>query len=375
MVHPILILGCGVLSRRIADVLAADGRFCPTIADRDGDGLHAAQIAGYHTRPIAGPSYREALLRAMTGQAAVIVSDAADSAPDIAACAATQGCHYLDVLESAISAKAVGKAVVAAPATVGFAPGCGLAPGYVTALASADLAAAGPQAEVTVFVGVLPAHPSNRLGYANIWGVSGLIDEYTQPCLCLRDWALDRIAPLSEREEVEIGGQRLEAFTTAGSLDALAAHHAGEVRGLVFKTLRYPGHLDYIRFLLEDLGLSRQLYRLKSLLLSSLPKSDDDRVVIALRTVEPGRPTRWSERTLRATPRSDGRRDSAISTTTAAHVAAMLDLVLTGRPPLRGLIAPGAVPVARLRESPFFALLDREAQDSHSSGETDHYRR
>lgn len=373
MAHPILILGSGVLSRRIADVLAANGRFCPTIADRDGDGLHAAQIAGYRTRPIAGPSYREALSHAMAGQTAVIVADAADSAAEIATCAAAQGCHYLDVLESAVSAKAVGKAAVAAPGTLAFAPGCGLAPGYVTALASAELTTAGPRAEVTVFVGVLPAHPTNRLGYANIWGVSGLIDEYTQPCLCLRNGALDRIAPLSEREEVEIGGQRLEAFTTAGSLDALAARHAGDVRGLVFKTLRYPGHLDYIRFLLEDLGLSRQLYRLKSLLLSSLPQTDDDRLVIALRTVEPGCLPRWSERTLRATLRPDGNRDSAISTATAAHVAAMLDLVLTGQPPLRGLIAPGAVPLARLRESPFFALVDGETQDCQASGERGHF--
>lgn len=370
---PILILGSGSMSRRIADVLASDGRFHPTIADRDEDGLHRAGTAGYRTRPINGPSYREGLRAAMTGQTAVVVAEGADSVPDIVACAAAQGCHYLDVLENAVSEKAVETVAVNAPSALAFAPGCGLAPGYVTALASAELAAASPEAEVTVFVGVLPARPMNRLGYANIWGVSGLIDEYTQPCVCLRQGVLDQIAPLSEYEEVDVCGERLEAFTTAGSLDALAASHAGEVRRLVFKTLRYPGHLDYIQFLLQDLGLSRQLYRLKSLLLSSLPQTDDDLVMIALRTAEPGAPPRWNQRSLHATVRPDGQRDSAIATATAAHVAATLDLVLTGQPPLRGLIMPGAVPVPRLRESRFFALLDQVKDTCRASGGTADY--
>lgn len=370
---PVLILGSGRISRQIADVLATDGRFRPTLSDRDGDGLHAADKAGYRTRPITGPSYREGLLAAMTGQTAVVVAEGTDSVPDIAACAAAQGCHYLDALENAVSGKAVEAVALNAPRNLAFAPGCGLAPGYVTALASAELAAAGPEAEITVFVGVLPARQTNRLGYANIWGVSGLIDEYTQPCVCLQRGALEQIAPLSEYEEIEICGERLEAFTTAGSLDALAASHAGDVRRLVFKTLRYPGHLDYMQFLLQDLGLARQLYRLKSLLLSSLPQTDDDRVMIALRTVEPGAPPRWNQRCLHASVLPNGQRNSAIATVTAAHVAATLDLVLTGTPPLRGLIMPGAVPVPRLRESRFFALLDQVKDACQASGEIADY--
>ncbi|MDP4033632.1 MAG: hypothetical protein Q8P60_12410 [Pseudorhodobacter sp.] len=33
----------------------------------------------------------------------------------------------------------------------------------------------------------------------------------------------------------------------------------GRVAGLVFKTLRYPGHLDYMQFLLPDMGLGPRL--------------------------------------------------------------------------------------------------------------------
>ncbi|MDP2739609.1 MAG: saccharopine dehydrogenase C-terminal domain-containing protein [Pseudorhodobacter sp.] len=357
---PVLILGAGRMGQRIAAMLGQDARFAPLLTARDDEALALAARAGLRTASLAGAGFRDDLGRLMAREQAVIMTDTDAAGAEVAALARGAGCHYLDILESATSGEAVAEVAQGLPAAsrLCFAPGCGLAPGYVTALVAEALARAGPEAEITVFVGVLPDRPTNRLGYANIWGVDGLIDEYTQPCNAIRDGAQVTLPALTEAETVTLGGTLYEAFTTAGSLDALARRHAGRVRGLVFKTLRYPGHLDYMQFLLQDMGLAQRLYQLRNLLTTALPHSEDDRVLIAIRSrPAPESPEHWSEQVLHARADPDGRTFSAISTATAAHVCAMTDLICTGSLDRRGLIAPGDIGPALLRRSPFFDLL------------------
>jgi len=357
---PVLILGAGRMGQRIAAMLGQDARFAPLLTARDGEALALAARAGLGTAALAGAGFRDDLGTLLARVRAVIMTDTDAAAPEVAALARQAGCHYLDILESAASGDAVAAAAQDLPAASPscFAPGCGLAPGYVTALVAEALARAGPETEITVFVGVLPDRPTNRLGYANIWGVDGLIDEYTQPCNAIRNGALVSLPALTEAETVTLGGTRYEAFTTAGSLDALARRHAGRLGGLVFKTLRYPGHLDYMRFLLDDMGLAQRLYQLRNLLTTALPHSEDDRVLIAIRSRPgPGSPEHWTGQVLRARADRDGHNLSAISTATAAHVCAMTDLICTAGLERRGLIAPGDIGPALLRRSPFFDLL------------------
>jgi len=357
---PILVLGAGRMGQRIAAMLGQDSRFAPVIATPDSEALALAARNGLATAAPGGSGFRDDLGRLLVPVRAVILTDTSAPARDVARLAHESGTHYLDILESAATHEAVAGLVASLPPGHGlsFAPGCGLAPGHVTALAAEALSRVGPEAEITVFVGVLPTHPVNRLGYANIWSIDGLIGEYTSPCLAIRGGDLVALPPLAEAEQVTLAGATYEAFTTAGSLDALARAHAGRVGGLVFKTLRYPGHLDYMQFLLDDMGLSRRLYQLRSLLMTALPKTDDDRVLIALRI----RPSLagdeiWTRQFLHATTVA-GHRLSAIGSATAAHVCAMTDLICTTMPGGGGLIAPGAVGPALLRASPFFDLLD-----------------
>ena len=116
--------------------------------------------------------------------------------------------------------------------------------------------------------------------------------------------------------------------------------------GLVFKTLRYPGHLDYIRFLLDDMGLSQRIYQFRSLLMTSLPKTALDRVLIALRVVpEPGaRAAMANTDALQAGTDAAGQVQSASVTATAAHVCAVLDvLTVPDAPAVNGLGSAGHV--------------------------------
>jgi saccharopine dehydrogenase-like NADP-dependent oxidoreductase len=355
---PVLVLGAGRMARRIARMLAADPRFAPTLSSRDGDALARAAAAGLRTAGFAGAGLRDDLGALLAGARAVILTDAAMAPAEVARLALARGCHYLDIFEDTGAAAQVA-ALARGAGRLCLAPGCGLAPGYVTALAAELLEAAGPESDTTVFVGVLPAIRENRLGYANIWGIDGLLDEYTNPCLAIRGGALVELPPLTEPEALSIGATRYEAFTTAGSLDALARRHAGRVAGLAFKTLRYPGHLDYMQFLLCDMGLAARLYQLRSLLSTALPKTADDRVLIAIRhRAAPGAPESWTRQELRSGPDETGAPASAAASATAAHVCAMADLICSGLVPHPGLIAPGAVGPALLRKSRFFALLD-----------------
>ncbi len=207
---PVVILGAGRMGRRIALMLAQDRRFAPTIAARDPEALALAAAAGHATAALISPLFREDLRRLLSNAQAVILTDATAAAADVAKLATAADCHYLDIAESTASGNAV--AVVAqdlpSASRLCLAPGCGLAPGYVTALAADAANHAGPKAEITVFVGVLPATPTNRLGYANIWGIDGLIAEYTNPCLAVRDGKPVSLPALSEVEQITHGGAR-----------------------------------------------------------------------------------------------------------------------------------------------------------------------
>lgn len=356
MSYPVLVLGSGRMAQRIAQTFADDPRYAPVLAARDAD---AALAPGLRALPPLTGALSEALAQALRGQQAVVLADPALTGAEVARAAIAAGCHYLDIVESAASGAAVGHlAAEAAGSGLTLAPGCGLAPGWVTALAAEALAGAGPADRITVFVGVLPARVSNRLGYANMWGIEGLVAEYTAPCLAIRDGALTELPPLSEEEAVQFAGMGLEAFATAGSLDTLARDWQGRIAGLEFKTLRHPGHLDYIRFLLDDLGLSKRLFQFRTLLTTALPRTEDDRVIIAIRRRNAASED-WSSRMLQAR-HDEGGPVSAVSTVTAAHVCATLDAIRAGHA-APGLVAPGDLRPGVLRCSPFYGLLDPQA--------------
>jgi saccharopine dehydrogenase-like NADP-dependent oxidoreductase len=75
-------------------------------------------------------------------------------------------------------------------------------------------------------------------------------EEYTRPARYVRDGKLVILPPLSEPELVEIhaGGRAffLEAFNTDG-LRSLIATMDGRIPNMKEKTLRYPGHIAYIK--------------------------------------------------------------------------------------------------------------------------------
>lgn len=361
----VLVVGAGRLGSAVVRRLQASERYGVIIADPHRDTLQSNRERGIEGVELCGTQYLPILKNAMQNVAAVVCAAPDFVALDVARAARECGCHYLDASENPATRSQI--AALAADAPSAFVPGCGLAPGYVGSLAAEVLREAGSCAEVTVYVGALPKQRSNRLGYGNMWGIDGLMTEYTSPCRAIRDGRIVDLLPLSELEDFEIKGMKFEAFTTAGTLDDLVQSYAGRVSGLAFKTIRYPGHLDYMKLLIDDLGLGARTAMLKSLLLNGLPKIDADQLMICVESRAPANAVRLPghatalrrELHFTSTELANGEFESSVASVSADHLCSVMDLLCTGKLPGRGLLPHAEISLSTLSQSAFFEPLNQ----------------
>ena len=139
---------------------------------------------------------------------------------------------------------------------VSVVPDCGLAPGMVNILAAEGIRRVGEADSVRIYVGGLPQYPEPPLNYQIVYSLEGALDYYTTPSWVLRDGTPTQVDALSEVESVEFPAPvgTLEAFHTGGGISILPWTHAGKVRVMEYKTLRYPGHVAIMRPI-RELGL------------------------------------------------------------------------------------------------------------------------
>lgn len=153
--------------------------------------------------------------------------------------------------ELALNARAKKKGVT-------IVPDCGLAPGTVSILSALGYSKLDTTDEIHLRVGGLPQYPKPPLNYGIVFSLHGLINEYVEPVVVLRNGKKTVIDSLSELEKIHFKGfPELEAFTTSGGTSTLPDTFAGKVRELDYKTIRYKGHAKQIK-LLVDLGLASQ---------------------------------------------------------------------------------------------------------------------
>jgi lysine 6-dehydrogenase len=89
-----------------------------------------------------------------------------------------------------------------------------------------------------------------------LFSVEGLINEYVEPPVLLRDGKSVIGEPLGDVEVVEFDAPvgTLEAFNTSGGTSTLPKTYASRLKNLEYKTLRYRGHPKAMQWLLH-LGL------------------------------------------------------------------------------------------------------------------------
>ena len=139
---------------------------------------------------------------------------------------------------------------------VSVIPDCGLAPGMAGILGYYLHGQLDSCETLKLRVGGLPQHPRPPLDYMLVFSVQGLINEYVEPAIVIRDGVVRTVPPLSEIEGLDFPSPygRLEAFQTSGGISTLPMTLVGKVRNLDYKTIRYPGHCLRFRTLV-DLGL------------------------------------------------------------------------------------------------------------------------
>jgi saccharopine dehydrogenase-like NADP-dependent oxidoreductase len=261
---------------------------------------------------------------------------------EIARAAKAAGAHYFDLTEDVATTKAV--RALADGAETAFMPQCGLAPGFVGIVAGDLSKRFDSVRSIKMRVGALPRFAANRLKYNLTWSTDGLINEYCNPCEALRDGKLVSLQPLEGLEPLMIDGAEYEAFNTSGGLGTLCETLAGRVETLDYKTIRYPGHCEILKLLLEDLGLSRKRDVLKEIFESALPGTPQD-VVHVLVSASGLRGGQFVQETFARTVFGLGPDETAIQRTTAAGACVALDLVLTGRIKAQGFVRQEDVPL------------------------------
>lgn len=135
-------------------------------------------------------------------------------------------------------------------AGVTVAPDCGLAPGLSNLLLGEAVRAHGTPRSATILVGGVAEDPTRPFGYVVTWSVDDLMEEYTRPARIVREGRETEVPVFSGLTRVAVEGVgEMEAFYSDG-LRTLIGTLPG-VREMGEMTLRWPGHVEAIRPLLE----------------------------------------------------------------------------------------------------------------------------
>jgi saccharopine dehydrogenase-like NADP-dependent oxidoreductase len=257
----------------------------------------------------------------------------------VAKVARAENLHYFDLTEDVAVTRSVRE--LARGAGTAFVPQCGLAPGFISIAANELIKHFDTLRSVKLRVGALPQHPNNVLKYSLTWSTDGLINEYGNPCQSIIEGKETNVLPLEGLEEIEIDGTLYEAFNTSGGLGSLGETYGHRVNTMNYKTIRYPGHCEQMRLLMNGLKLNRDRATLKRILENAVPQTLQDVVIVyaAVTGMQDGE-FREENYVNKVYPEVvSGRLWSAIQITTAAGVCSVVDLVLSANPQRRGFIA------------------------------------
>jgi lysine 6-dehydrogenase len=130
-------------------------------------------------------------------------------------------------------------------------PDCGLAPGMVSVIAAGDLVKFDKPESLHIRVGGLPQKPRPPLDYQMVFSAEGLINEFYEPVIAIKDGRKITIPPMEQVEELNFRGiGKLEAFTTSGGTSTLPNTYGRILKNLDYKTIRYPGFCEKFKTML-----------------------------------------------------------------------------------------------------------------------------
>ncbi len=329
----LVLLGAGKIGRMIARLLHDSGDYSITVADADEEALKLIGQSLPVKTEVLDASSETGLSRLISGKQIVISALSFRFNPLVAKVCLDCDASYFDLTEDIETTQAVRELARRAKTDQVFVPQCGLAPGFV-GISAFELTKWFDDVDILhMRVGALPQFPTNALKYNLTWSTDGLINEYCNPCEAIHEYKRMDVLALEGYELFDMDGIQYEAFNTSGGLGTLCETLDGRVRELNYKTVRYPGHRDKAKFLIEELRMRERRDLLKDVLEFAVPITYQDVVVIFCSAT--------GRRKGRFVQKSDARKVypkfiageiwSAIQVTTAASVCALVDLHREGK--------------------------------------------
>jgi len=260
-------------------------------------------------------------------------------APRLAQMAKDNNCHYANLTEYVRETDLVTE--IAEGAETGFALQTGLAPGYINVLANHLFKYFTKTYEVDTVdsidmkVGALSKHARDPHFYAFTWSPIGVATEYIKDAYVVKDFETVAIPSLSETETILINGIAYEDDFTSGGAADLPQALAGKVKNLNYKTLRYPGHYEWAKSVIESVPEDQnKVEHLNKVMLDNIPSVEDDVVVVfaSVKGKDKNGVLRAVEKSINVYPSMVGKHKlRAIQTTTAAPLCQVALMLLEGQ--------------------------------------------
>ena len=246
--------------------------------------------------------------------------------------------HYFDLTEDVEVTKGI--IHLAKNSSAIFVPQCGIAPGFINIIGEFLISKFDDCQDLRLRVGGLPQYTQNALKYALTWSLDGIINQYINPCPVIRNGQMISEPALEQCESITLEGIEYEAFNTSGGIGHLVKKRQHQIKELNYKTLRYPGHCEKIKFLLHDLLLKEDRETLKTLLKKALPEIEQDQVIL-FASANGLKGQIWQEHHYykKILPQMiDNQLWSAMQVATASSVCVVVDIILQNQTKYKGLV-------------------------------------
>jgi saccharopine dehydrogenase-like NADP-dependent oxidoreductase len=283
-------------------------------------------------------------------------------APRMATFALKYKLHYVNLTEYVAETNQILE--MAKGAETGFVLQAGLAPGFINVLAHQLYKEFSEEFHsdrldyMAMKVGALTRVVTGPHYYGFTWSPIGVATEYVKDAVVVRNHEKLKVPSLSGTTHLIIDGIPYEDDYTSGGAADLPDFFKEKVTNLDYKTIRYPGHFDWVRSQLQIVGESqgaenRLLERMKD----HIPHVEDDLIVLyaSVQGKDSKGVLRKKEKSMSIDPVKVGSHLlKGIQLTTAAPMLECARMLLTGK--YKGPILQSSIDPEEFMRCPFIQM-------------------
>ena len=139
---------------------------------------------------------------------------------------------------------------------ISIVPDCGMGPGMNISMALLAMEQLEKPEEIRIWDGGLPQNPIPPWNYNLFFHINGLTNEYYGNAYFIRDYVVSEVECFEDIESIFFNdiSLELEACVTSGGLSTMPWSFENRIKLLENKTLRYPGHWNWMKAY-SELGL------------------------------------------------------------------------------------------------------------------------